>query len=534
MKKLFLPCLVLCCIIIACRNNKNPANKTYKRNTAIIRANACNNLFLDSAALEHFIVSQNMNDNEADRVRTFYYGRNFEFAWFAKDGITEQGRAFWNLDSYNISSLKDSSAFNSALSKRMPDITSEDSLTIGAADTAFVRTELMLTEVFMHYTMKNGGGMNIEQLQQYVPAKKEDVMQAAEKILSSGVEQGLNNNAALAYDQLKNELKKYYAIAKSGGWQSIPLTQKAYKKGVAGPVITRFKKRLQVTGEYTGNDTSETFNDLLDTAVKSLQASLGYTPSGIITDGLVKDMNVRAEKRVQQLVINLNRVRWLPEASPGRFITVNIPEYKLQVYENKRKVFDMNVVVGKETAGTVIFTGNLTEIVFSPYWNVPASIIKKEILPKMEADSNYLANENMEITRYSKGLPVIRQLPGPKNSLGKAKFLFQNSYDIYFHDTPAKDLFSRDKRAYSHGCIRLQDPAKMAGYLLKDNQYWPPEKIMEAMNGAKEKYAALTQSVPVIISYYTAWVDETNKLHFSDDIYRHDDEAARKMFTDPQ
>ena len=136
----------------------------------------------------------------------------------------------------------------------------------------------------------------------------------------------------------------------------------------------------------------------------------------------------------------------------------------------------------------------------------------------------------MEITGTVDGLPDIRQLPGEKNALGKVKFLFPNSFDIYFHDTPSKSLFARDKRAYSHGCIRLSDPEKMANYLLRNNPEWTPEKISEAMNSGKEKYVKLKTPVPVFISYYTAWVDETGNLNFREDIYKHDASLARKMF----
>ena len=178
----------------------------------------------------------------------------------------------------------------------------------------------------------------------------------------------------------------------------------------------------------------------------------------------------------------------------------------------------------------MMFTGNLNQIVFSPYWNVPSSIVEKEILPAMQRNPNYLASQNMEIVKQTSNLPVIRQLPGPKNSLGKVKFLFPNSFNIYFHDTPAKSLFERDKRAYSHGCIRLAEPEKMANYLLRNNPEWTPERIHEAMNSGDEKYVKLKNPVPVFITYYTAWVDESGQLNFREDIYSHDKKLAEKMF----
>jgi murein L,D-transpeptidase YcbB/YkuD len=200
------------------------------------------------------------------------------------------------------------------------------------------------------------------------------------------------------------------------------------------------------------------------------------------------------------------------------------------MYDGKNTVFSMPVVVGKEGHNTTLFSDMLTTIVFSPYWNIPQSIVKNEIIPEMEKDNNYLASNDMEITGENNGLPEVRQKPGPKNSLGKVKFLFPNSFNIYFHDTPAKGLFEKDMRAYSHGCIRLSDPEKMANYLLKDNSKWTPEKINEAMNSGNEQYVKLKNPVPVFITYYTAWVDDNGTLHFRDDIYGHDKEVASKMF----
>jgi murein L,D-transpeptidase YcbB/YkuD len=229
----------------------------------------------------------------------------------------------------------------------------------------------------------------------------------------------------------------------------------------------------------------------------------------------------------------MGRMRWMPSEPSGQLIVVNIPEFVMHVYEGNKKAFDMNVVVGKEGHNTVMFTGDLSQIVFSPYWNVPPSIVKNEILPKMESNPGYLESQNMEINGEEDGLPAIRQRPGGKNSLGRVKFLFPNSFNIYFHDTPAKSLFEKDKRAYSHGCIRLQEPEKMANYLLKDDPNWTPEKISAAMNSGDEQYVKLKHPVPVFITYYTAWVDDEGLLNFRDDIYDHDAHLNQKMFVNP-
>jgi murein L,D-transpeptidase YcbB/YkuD len=332
-----------------------------------------------------------------------------------------------------------------------------------------------------------------------------------------------------AYKLLKEQLGKYYAISKQGGWPAITGSAKQFKKGASSPMIVQLKKRLQLTADM-GADTTAIFNDALEAGIKNFQQRFGYKPTGILTDQQLKDMNVPVEDRIEQILLNMGRMQWMINEPAGQMIVVNIPEFILHVKDGKQKVFDMDVVVGKEGHNTMMFTGNLNQVVFSPYWNVPSSIVKKEILPKMKRNSHYLASQDMEVTGNAGGLPVIRQMPGAKNSLGRVKFLFPNSYNIYFHDTPAKSLFEKDKRAYSHGCIRLSNPVKMANYLLKNDAAWDSTSINEAMNSGKEKFVKIKDPVPVLITYYTAWVDDNGALHFADDIYGHDKTSISKMF----
>jgi murein L,D-transpeptidase YcbB/YkuD len=295
--------------------------------------------------------------------------------------------------------------------------------------------------------------------------------------------------------------------------------------------IALIKKRLQLTDDIHGGDTSNLFNDTLVQGVKKFQQRHGLKANGIVDETTLKEMNVPVAHRIQQILINMDRMRWLPVQPEGNLITVNIPAFMLYVTDGNKKVFDMDVVVGKDGHDTRIFTGNLNQIVFSPYWNVPKSIVEKEILPAIEKNPEYLEKEDMEVIGEKDGLPEIRQKPGEKNALGKVKFLFPNSFNIYFHDTPSKSLFAKDKRAFSHGCIRLSDPVRMANYLLRDQPEWNSAKIEKAMNSGEEKYVKLKNPVPVLIAYYTAWVDEEGQLNFREDIYGHDTQLTKKMFT---
>ncbi len=544
MKKILLYAAVMCSIFIACNNNKREGNssgnddsgekekKITKRDLSVTKENAYNNIFLDSTNVESFISEKKLADSLSRRIRSFYNARNYQFAWFTSNGLTEQGLTFWNIHNYQ-SFAGDTSLKNATLQKKMDELVADSSFTVSPSNKGMINTELSLTVDFIKYTLGNyeKGYVKRKEMERFVPIKKEDPMYLADSLLNKKhKDDRYFENVNQAYKLLKDELARYLSLAKKGGWQQITSPPKLFKRGLSSPSIALLKKRLQLAGAMPLSDTSQVFTDTLINGIKHIQLSFGYTPNGIVTASLIKDLNVPVKKRLKQILINMGRMRWMPQEPAGKLILVNIPEFVLHVFEGKNKVFDMNVVVGKEGNNTMIFTGKLSTVVFSPYWNVPPSIVKKEIMPKLAMDSGYLARENMEITGTTGGLPVIRQLPGEKNSLGLVKFLFPNSFNIYFHDTPSKSLFSTDKRAYSHGCIRLSDPVKMAEYLLKDNNAWPSEKIMEAMNNGNEKFVKVKKPVPVFITYYTAWVDENGLLNFRDDIYKRDATVANKMF----
>ena len=333
------------------------------------------------------------------------------------------------------------------------------------------------------------------------------------------------------YQRLKKELVHYYNIDKAGGWREIGINKlKKYRPGDSAPVIKQLKQRLQISGDEKNIDTSENYTSEWIPIIKSAQKSFGLNQDGVITGALIKELNIPAKERVRQLLINLERMRWVPEQPAGNLILVNIPEFRLHAFDSSKKVFSIDIVVGKEAHSTVIFTDQIKYIVFSPYWNIPPSIVRNEILPAIRRNSNYLGKMNMEQTGYSNGLPMIRQRPGGANALGKVKFIFPNSYNIYLHDTPSKSLFNEANRAFSHGCIRVAEPAKLAEYLLRHQPEWTSEKIKDAMSASKEKWVTLKEPLPVFISYFTAWVDSDGLLNFRDDIYGHDKKMAMHLF----
>jgi L,D-transpeptidase YcbB len=503
------------------------------RDTTISPSNAYTDLFLDSAALENFINSKKIQEGDARALRSFYNTRNYQYAWFAKDGLTEQGRAFWNAYTYGkVHGQKDTTS-DRFLNKRMDTIVGIDTLTLAASDTSYANLEEGITLKFLQYRRNSKDESLIKQLpiSYLIPVKKMDETAMADTILNFQTPASVTDTTNKPFYQLKQQLAMYDSIVKKGGWQPIAGKAGKLKKGTSSPIVTSIKKRLIATGEMGGTDTSAKFTDSLTVAIKNFQQSNGFKPDGVITDSLIGVMNVPANERLKQILVNLNRMAWLPPQIKDNYVEVNIPEYMLYVYDGDTTAFNMPVVVGKEGSNTMMFTRDINEIVFSPYWNIPPSIVKEDILPAMQADPNYLKNKRMEVVSKNDTLPVIRQLPGPDNALGKVKFLFPNSYNIYLHDTNAKDIFENKKRAFSHGCIRLADSEKMAEYLLSGEKNWSPEKINAAMNSNKQQEVPVKKPVPVVITYFTTWVDTQGHLNFREDVYSHDKRMADRMFT---
>jgi murein L,D-transpeptidase YcbB/YkuD len=237
-------------------------------------------------------------------------------------------------------------------------------------------------------------------------------------------------------------------------------------------------------------------------------------------------MNIPIGVRIKQIIVNIERCRWIsPEfAKAKEFIVVNIPSFKLDLVRDGKNEFESSVIVGKNVTKTVIFSGKLSYIVFSPYWNLPVSIINKEVKPGMAKHKNYLETNNME---WNNG--QVRQKPGKNNSLGLIKFIFPNADNIYMHDTPAKSIFADESRAFSHGCIRVEKPRDLAVEILKDDPNWTPEKINAAMHAGKESTYPLKSKIPVYIGYFTTWVDDRGEIDFYNDIYGLDERLAKLL-----
>jgi murein L,D-transpeptidase YcbB/YkuD len=507
------------------KNADSSSYAAYARDESITQANAYSDLFLDSNAVESFIQKEKLADSSANAIRSFYRVRNYEYAWFNSNGPTEQARGLWGLYARaKDSALKDS---EKSLNERMDTLLQRDSITVDKNDSSFAKTELTLTQRFVQYASENPEHINKDAIYYMVPAKKMNTMDYADSILNKQKDSSLyagNKN----YNALKQQLAHYYSIAKNGGWGTITANAQL-KKGVKSPLVVALKKRLQLSKDYDGTDTTNVFSDSLDVAVKSFQQRNGLKPTGVVNDSMINVLNVPVEQRIQQIVVNMNRVLWMPQQNDSSRIEVNIPSQMLIAYADSGKAFEMPVIVGKEGSGTTMFSSDINQIVFNPAWNIPESIVKNEIMPKMKSDAGYLKKNNIEVVKQG-DVPQLRQLPGKNNPLGKVKFLFPNTHEIYLHDTPDKTAFAKPDRTLSHGCIRVADAAKLAQYLLQDQKDWTSQKINAAMNSGKEQTVDLKTKEPVNISYLTAWIDENGMMNFRPDVYNHDKDAIAKMF----
>lgn len=368
------------------------------------------------------------------------------------------------------------------------------------------------------------------------------------------------------YSRLRDKLQEYRALQAAGGWPKVELgDKKKLEQGDSADAVLTLRKRLNPDQNFNVNDPKlRVYDENLAKQVKQFQMLHGMKEDGVVGGNTLATMNIPVEERINQIMINMERWRWIPKrmvpkSLEQKYIWVNIPEYKMYIYEdpdndpdaerNYKQVMDMRVIVGKTMHSTPIFSDKLEYVVMAPFWNVPNTIMAAEMKPKLVNNPGWLASQNMEVvTKEKNPKPVspyeidwasvsednfqyrVRQKPGPKNSLGMIKFLFPNEYAVYLHDTPADALFNQTNRNFSHGCVRVEYPVELAKYLLKDMPEWNESRIRSTMTGGEEEWVTLPSKVQVYIVYFTSWVDEQGQIHFREDIYGHDKKLAQEYF----
>ncbi|HTN36840.1 MAG TPA: L,D-transpeptidase family protein [Arachidicoccus sp.] len=534
LRKLFIAGTVLIILAVACGSRKS---RKVKIDQTITPQTSYNNLFLDSNAIRSFIAKDSIYKPFEEMFINFYRHRNFEFAWFDTSGLVEQAYNFINLLNADAKSMKasDSSLGDKRLARILDRF--DDTMPKNITHAEIVKSELTMTGEFFRHAeevFKGKGNIDATQLGWFIPRKKIDFSALLDSTLNGKGAPDEEKMLNPQYKELRTVLQKYIDLKNENhNWDSIPLERPKLVLKDSGGVISQIKERLYLLGDLEDKPDNDIYDQDTRAAVKSFQGRYGLVADGVVGANFMKALNIPLDTLIRDITINLERVRWIPSELPKEYVWVNIPEYKLHAYEDSKEVFNMRVIVGSAAHGTTIFSGNIKYIVFAPYWNVPMSIVKKEIMPGMQNNPDYIRNHNMQITGYDHNIPVVRQLPGPDNSLGRVKFLFPNSYNIYLHDTPNHDLFTSRNRGLSHGCVRLSEPEKMANWLLRnDTTHYPPSMVDSLMNkNIKEKWVSLDKTVPVYLVYFTTWVDTDGRLNIRKDIYGHDAKIAEKLFS---
>lgn len=479
-----------------------------------------------------------------DQVAGFYADRDFRPAWFNRNGIFPEADGLMQV-------VRQADTEGLAVSD-YPVAAIDKLLTGASADPQqLAQLDLLLTDTFLLYSRNAySGRIDPHALSQdwFIPYHRYDAVAALEQALAThtvGPALAAMPPTHDGYVRLRTALRRYLAVAAQGGWPDI----------VAGPVLRRgarsvrvmeLRRRLSLTGDLPADEaqtaTPQLFDTLMLRAVQHFQQRHGIKADGTVGDTTLAALNVPVAARIAQIEINMDRWRWLPRHEPVRFIMVNMAGFYLQVIDHRQPALRMRVIVGRDYRQTPIFSAKMTSLVINPYWYVPPTVFRDDILPRLRQDPNYLQREGLQVFSslhgdgtevapstidWSKVDPatfhdILRQQPGPHNALGRIKFMLPNRYGIYLHDTPHRWLFGRTVRAFSSGCIRLEHPIDLAQYVLADPQQWNHDTIDNLIAQGKPVVVPLPQPLPVYLTYMTAWVDQSGTLQLRDDIYGRD------------
>ncbi len=352
------------------------------------------------------------------------------------------------------------------------------------------------------------------------------------------------------YKKLKKELSRLRKVQALGGWKKIPNSSQL-RYGRSGKIVKQLAQRLQSEGDYLCSNITSTYDNCLKKSVKHFQKRHGLAQTGSINSVTRKRLNLSVNWKIKKILLNMDRIKRLPDQPEDRYVMVNIPEFRLFYRENNQQKLSMRVVVGDKKHHTPIFSNKISFIVLNPYWLIPDSIVQKELIPKMLKNPNYLTEKGYEVrTSYSLKSPSIDttkvdwarvlktgqtkkykfvQPPGSKNALGKIKFKFPNQFAVYLHDTPAKKYFKKGFRAFSHGCIRIAQPRAFLATFAKHEPRINYNRAKRILQGKTKTQYNLTQPVPVHIVYLTARVKRDGLLYYFPDVYGYDAKQTRTI-----
>ena len=480
----------------------------------------------------------------------FYKHRAFQPAWITEHGPQPQATILINaIHEANREGLRPQDYHLAAIEALLEQ--TRHSVVTGRSvePDKLVDLDLLLTDAFLLYgSHLLTGHVDPETIQAewFIKRREADLVELLESALQE-------NRIAVAledvrpqspgYARLKQVLLDYQDIMKRGGWPRVP-SGPIIQKGFSGVNVAALRSRLIASLDLDESAEGDhyVFDEVLERAVQRFQKRHGLKADGIVGPATLAVLNVPVEDRVRQIKVNMERWRWLPRDFGGRYILVNIADFECEVIEEDQIAMTMRAVVGTRYRRTPVFTGRMTYMKFNPYWNIPPGIAREDILPFIREDPQYLVKEKIRIFQgWDANAPELdpesidwsqiteknftfklRQDPGPSNSLGRAKFMFPNKFDVYLHDTPGRWLFNETKRSFSSGCIRIEKPIELAEYLLGGDVEWNRDKILAAINSSKTQIVWIPKPIAIHILYWTAWVDGDGTIHFRDDIYERD------------
>jgi len=495
-------------------NNTEPRTRSAEKNSLAQDR-------LDSLSIKYFLVRYpDLNHLKKDLL-SFYQQRGFSFAWLQQNMVAEHSYIIYN----KILQLIDHGIpYEAPYIDQFKLIMENRSVEEIKSD---LDKELLISCQYLYFIKNintNIADKDLESLSWFIKKKRIDPQSFFYSLLSDKAEK-INNDLYPQYYLLLDAFKTYTAAKQSGKWNPINTNKKSFNPEDTAVEINQIKRNLYLLGDLNVDSGDSIYDAAMINGVYSFQQRHGLKKQDKIESSFIKMMNIPLQARIEQILINMERCKWLPNETNQDYIIVNIPQFSLHAFAADSLIFSCKVVVGKETNRTMIFKGDMKYIVFSPYWNVPASILKNEIIPAIQKKPNYLIENNME---WYDG--ILRQRPGETNALGRVKFIFPNIFNIYLHDTPSKTLFELEKRTFSHGCIRVSEPIRLAKFLLRKDSAWNEGKILDAMYTEKEKTVKLNKGVPVYVIYLTSFVDELGKLNFRDDIYKRDNALKEILF----
>jgi murein L,D-transpeptidase YcbB/YkuD len=344
---------------------------------------------------------------------------------------------------------------------------------------------------------------------------------------------------SIKYERLKTALASYRHYQQLGGWEPVPQGG-SLKPGMVDSRVPALRARLIATGDLSTRDMYfTTYDDALARGVERFQRRHGLEADGMVGPKTLLELNVPVEARIDQIRANLERTRWVMHDLPDTFIMVDIAGFNVRLFRDREIIWETRAVVGQPYRMSPIFRSTLTYLDLNPTWTVPPVVLKEDLLPELRKDPTYLEQKDMQVidyqgdpveiesiewTRYSAdNFPwLIRQQPGPKNALGRIKFMFPNPHSVYLHDTPSKSLFNEPERAFSSGCIRIEHPFELAELLLEGNVGWDRGSLIQAVDSLDTRSISLAEPITIILMYWTVAVDENGAVSFNRDIYQRD------------